>query len=177
MEEPCERHLGRGNPASRRDLHDALDDRQVELVVVELARVVVVLRACGLLRGHARARPGQESARERAPRDDAQALGTAERQHLALLLAVHEVVVVLHGREAMPAAAVGEAERPRELPGVHARGSDVARLARAHDAVQSLERLLERGVGIEAVDLVEVHIVHAEPPQGGVDGGEDVLAR
>ena len=55
----------------------------------------------------------------------------AERHHLALLLAVDQVVVVLHRRR----SASSRAGRPgasalRELPGVHARRADVARLAR-----------------------------------------------
>ena len=43
--------------------------------------------------------PGQPAAGERAPRDHADALVGAERQHLPLLLAVDQVVVVLHRDE------------------------------------------------------------------------------
>ena len=74
--------------------------------------------------------PGQAAAGQGAPGDHADALGPAERQHLPLLLAVEQVVVVLHGDEAGPAVAVGEVERLGELPGVHGGGAEVAHLAR-----------------------------------------------
>ena len=64
-----------------------------------------------------------------------------------------------------------------ELPGVHAGGADVARLARLHHVVERLERLLDRRLGVEAMDLVEVDVVDAEAPQRAVDRVEDVLAR
>ena len=120
--------------------------------------------------------PGQPTPRERAPRDHPDALVEAERVHLPLLLAVDQVVVVLHGREAGPAAEVGDVLGLRELPGVHARRPDVARLPRPHDVVQRLHRLLDRGVRVPAVDLVEVDVVGAQPPQRRVDRGQDVLA-
>ena len=57
------------------------------------ARVVSALAVAGAV-------AGQHAAGERAPRDDADALVDAQRDHLALLLAVEEVVVVLHRDEA-----------------------------------------------------------------------------
>ena len=111
----------------------------------------------------ARAVPGEQAARERAPRDHADALVDALRDHLPLLLAVDEVVVVLHRDEARPAVRVGDALRLRELPRVHAARADVARLAGAHDVVQRLHRLLDRRPVVPAVDLVEVDVVEAEP--------------
>jgi hypothetical protein len=41
---------------------------------------------------------------------------------------------------------------------MHRRGTDVARLASLDDVVQRLERLLDRGIIIPAVDLVEVDV-------------------
>ena len=46
---------------------------------------------------------GEEAARQRAPRDHADALLAAERHHLALFLAIDQVVVVLHRDEPRPA--------------------------------------------------------------------------
>src|SRR4029453_10992506 len=63
-----------------------------------------------------------------------------------------------------------------ELPGVHARRADVARLAGPHDVVEGLHRLLDRGLVVPAVDLVEVDVVGPQPTQRVVDGGQDVLA-
>src|SRR5688500_9287609 len=76
---------------------------------------------------------GEEAARERAPRDHADALLAAKRHHFALLLAVHEVVVVLHRHEARPAMSIREVQGARELPRRHARRTEVTRLAGAHD--------------------------------------------
>ena len=118
---------------------------------------------------------GQEPAGQRAPGDDADALGAAQREHLALFLAIDEVVVVLHRDEPRPAPALGHLEHLRELPGKHARRADVARLAGPHDVVQRLEGLLDRGVRIEPVDLIEIDVIGPEAPQRGVDGVEQVL--
>ena len=53
----------------------------------------------------------------------------------------------------------------------------VADLARAHHVVQRGDRLLDgRGI-VEAVNLVEIHVIRAQPPQAIVDGVKDVLAR
>ena len=72
---------------------------------------------------------------------------------------------------------LGDAERAGELPGMHRRGADVAGLAGLDDVVQRFERLLDRRVVVQAVDLVEIDVVHAEPAQAVVDLGHDRLAR
>jgi hypothetical protein len=43
--------------------------------------------------------PGQETARQRTPGDEADALRAAERDHFPSLFPVDQVVVVLHGHE------------------------------------------------------------------------------
>ena len=116
---------------------------------------------------------GQHPARERAPGDDPHALIDALRDHLPLLLAIDEVVVILHRHEAGPGDRLGLGE----LPGPHAAGADVAGLARLDDVVQRVHRLLDRGARIPAVDLVEVDVVELQAPQRSVDRGHDVLAR
>src|SRR4029453_16717038 len=63
-----------------------------------------------------------------------------------------------------------------ELPGVHARRADVARLAGPHDVVEGLHRLLDRGLVVPAVGLVEVDVVGPQPAQRVVDAGKDVFA-
>ena len=117
------------------------------------------------------------TAGQRAPRDDPDALVGAERVHLPLLLAVEQVVVVLHRDEAVPAVDPLQVERLGELPGVHRRGAEVAHLAGVDQVAERLQRLLDRRRAIPAVDLVEVDVVHPEPPQARVALGEDRLAR
>ena len=79
-------------------LGDGVDDPLVVGVVERLAELV------GLAARRRRVpRPGEAAARQRAPRDHADAEVLAERQHLALLLPVQQVVVVLHRDERRPA--------------------------------------------------------------------------
>ncbi|CAM5663911.1 hypothetical protein SVIOM74S_09899 [Streptomyces violarus] len=111
-----------------------------------------------------------------APGQHADALVRAQGQHLALLLAVEEVVVVLHGDEAGPTVQPGGVLGLGELPGVHRTRPDVTDLAGLDDVVQGLHRLLDRGMRVEAVDLVEVDVVGAEPGEALVELAEDGLA-
>jgi hypothetical protein len=64
----------------------------------------------------------------------------------------------------------------RELPGVHGRRAEVAGLARLDDVVQRFHGLLDRGFRIEAMDLVQVDVVGAEPGQRSIDLLEHRLA-
>src|SRR6185437_1125855 len=77
--------------------------------------------------------------------------------------------MVLHGREAGPIMLAGDIKRPRELPGGHVAGADVARLSSLHYVVQSLHRLLDRRVRIVAMDLIEVDIIDAKSTQRIID--------
>src|SRR3954467_6479103 len=52
-----------------------------------------------------------------------------QSEHLALFLALHQVVQVLHGYELGPAVQLGDVLHLRKLPGPHRRGADVAGLA------------------------------------------------
>src|SRR5208282_1220666 len=97
------------------------------------------------------------------PGDDADALSLAQRQHLALLLAIEQVDEVLHADKADPAVFLGDAEGAGELPSVHRRGAEIARFASLDDIMQRFERLLDRCVVVETVDLIEVDIIRAEP--------------
>ena len=120
---------------------------------------------------------GEHAAGEGAPGEAADLLVEAEGDHLALFFAVDEVVVVLHGDEAGEVVGLLEVEHLVELPGVHAGGAEVEGLACLHDIVEGFAGLFDGGVGVEAVDLVEVDVVDAEALEGGVDGGHDVFAR
>jgi hypothetical protein len=75
----------------------------------------------------------------------------------------------------MPAVLLGDAEGAGKLPSVHRRGADIGRFARLDDIMQRFERLLDRRVMVETVDLIEVDIIRAEPTQAVVDLGKDCL--
>jgi hypothetical protein len=104
-------------------------------------------------------RPRQVPAAQRRPRDQTDARGVAEGVHLALLLAVEQVVVVLHADELGPAVLVGGVLEQGELPGPHAAGTDVVHFASAHEVVQGEHCFFDWRVGVEAVDLQEVEVV------------------
>ena len=53
----------------------------------------------------------------------------------------------------------------RELPRPHRRRAEVAHLAGPHHVVQRLHGLLDRHLVIETVDVVDVDVVGAQPPQ------------
>src|SRR5579875_4040620 len=94
-EEPGERHLGSGHTARSGNLRHSVDDRAIT-GTVQAAAELVRLAPGGLLVPVT----GEPPAGERAPRDRADTLVGTEREHLALLLPVEEVVVVLHADEA-----------------------------------------------------------------------------
>src|SRR5207302_10000982 len=115
VQQPRERDLRGRDAALARDLDRTLDDVEVFVAPVQLVRVRVGLGARRAPLAGARARPGEPAARERAPRQYAETRVDALRDHLALLLAVEEVVVVLHRHELGPAVPRGHALRRREL--------------------------------------------------------------
>ncbi len=70
-----------------------------------------------------------------------------------------------------------KAERLGELPGMHGRGADIAGLPGFDDVMQRFESLFERCVIVEAMDLVKIDIVHAEPLETGIDRVQNRFAR
>jgi len=88
-----------------------------------------------------------------------------QAEHLALFLALHQVVLILHGDEPCPPVQVGRILHLGELPSPHRRGADVASLAGLHDIVERLHGLLDGRFRVEAVDLVEIDVVGVQAGQ------------
>ena len=65
--------------------------------------------------------------------------------------------------------------RLRDLPGKTVRNADVSRLARLHDAIQSVHNVFKRCLPVPHVIDVEIHVVHAEVLKTCVDHVLDVL--
>ena len=65
----------------------------------------------------------------------------------------------------------------RRLLGRVGRDAGIERLAGAHGLIERPHRLLERGLGIEAVRVEDVDIVDAHAAQALVEAGEQVFAR
>jgi len=92
-------------------------------------------------------------------------------------LAEEEIVARLDGVEAREAERLAAAQRAGHLVGVEVRAPDVARLPGPHHVVERAQALVDRSLGVEVVELVEIHVVGAQPAQRAVDGVQDVLAR
>jgi hypothetical protein len=171
-EQPCERYLCAWYASVRSDRLRPVDD--IEVAVRDL--VLVVGGAHRETFAVAGAGAGKPPARERAPRQHGHTLVDALRDHLALFLAVDEVVVVLHRGEPRGPVAVGRGLSFGELPREHAARPEVACLSHLDDVMERVHRLRDRRCRIPAMDLVEVDIVHPEPLQRGVDRCHHVLA-
>ena len=104
---PRQRHLHVGHPLGLRHVADCVHYLEVVLGAEQLGQEWIGARPGALATAAALVRAGQEPSRQRRPGDDADPLFLAERQHLALLLAVDEVVLRLHRDEAGPAVQVG----------------------------------------------------------------------
>src|SRR6266702_624322 len=121
--------------------------------------------------------PTESSGCEWTIRDHPDLLLAAERQHLPLLFAVDEVQVILHRDEAGPPMLLGDVQRLLELPREHGGGTDIAGLVGPHHVMQRFHRLLDWGLVIPAMDLVEVHVIRPKPLEAFVDLAQDRLAR
>jgi hypothetical protein len=173
VEEPGERDLRGRNTARLRHLGSPLDDIEVDLGLVEGVREGIGLRAFGHTIPRPCAAAGEHAPGQRTPRDHADTLVDALRDHLALLLAVDQVVVVLHRDEAGARGGLSLGELPRE----HAARADVARFPGLDHILQRVHRLLDRSPRIPPVDLVEVDVVELQPRERSVDRGQNMLAR
>src|SRR3954469_20712975 len=81
--------------------------------------------------------------------------------------------MILHGDEFGPAMQPRGVQCLGKLPGIHGRCTDVPNLARLSHIMKSFERLFYRGATIPAVDLIEIDVIRAKPPQTAVEFRED----
>src|SRR5437870_8578574 len=164
------------NPMLFRDFRAPLHDLSIGFG----CRIVLAFRnliGFGTKRAFRRPVTRQSSGCEWTIRDHPDLLLTAQRQHLPLLFAVEEVQVILHRDEAGPTILRGLVERLLELPGEHGGGPEIAGLASPYHVMQRFHRLLDGGLVIPAMDLVEVHIIHPKSLEAVVNLAEDRLAR
>ena len=85
--------------------------------------------------------------------------------------------MILHRDEARPPVSLRQAERLHHLPRITRARADIADLPLANEIVECPECLLDRGVRIEPVDLVEIDRVDAKPAQARLARLHDMLAR
>src|SRR5581483_9572080 len=123
----------------------------------------------------ARVLAGEEPAREREVREEAEPEPLACGQHLVLWLALDERVLVLDGDEPREAALAGDVLRLLDLRGREVRAAGPAHRALPHELVQRAERLLDRRRRTTLVELVNVDRVGAEAAERALDRPADVL--
>ena len=114
--------------------------------------------------------------RQRTVRHQGHAHLFADGDQLPLILAVEQVVVVLHGREGGPAVVPGRQLHIVKLVAVHGRSAQRTDFASFDQPVQGFHGLLNGGVVVEAVDDVQVQIICTQTLQGAVNFPVDGLA-
>jgi hypothetical protein len=177
VQQPGQGNLGRADAAGFGQFDHPLQNGKVGFFVIHLVGELVAFGPFGWPFAPRLPVAGQKAARQRTPGNDAHPLIQAEGEHFPLLFAVDQVHVVLHGDEAGPAVEIGRILGFGELPGVHAAGPDVERLARLDHVVQRFHRLFDGHAVVPAVNLVEIDVIGAQAAQRVVDGFHDVLAR
>src|SRR5262249_52374667 len=120
---------------------------------------------------------GEETAGERAPHQDAEALVERDRYQLVFRLARLQRVVDLLAYEALAMLALADAERLHEMPAGIVRAADIADEAAPDQAVEGFQRFLQRRLAVPLMDLVEIDDVGAQPLQARLAGADQVIAR
>lgn len=132
---------------------------------------------------------GQIALCQRGVGKQAHILAFVELGQPMLVDTVDEVEGILHACDPRLALGLGEMQETRQAPGRLIRKPDVAHLASLHQAVERVERLLDRDLvgmrlargaakqrhgAIGPVKLIEIDIVRLKPPQRAFDGLVDV---
>jgi hypothetical protein len=163
VQEPCDRDLGHG--AALRSRHVAHHvDGVIGAVLVEGREVeghTPTLRRGALAVELAR----EEPAGERAPDHQADPFGEQHRHDLPFQVTAGEAVIGLQRDDGREAAHLGDADGLHHLPRGPVRQAEITDMAVLHERVERLQRFLDRGRRVEAVDLVEVDMVELQALQ------------
>jgi len=112
---------------------------------------------------------------DRRPHDLTHARFLGGGHHLVLDDAPQHRILGLRGDQ-LEAKFLGQGGAREDLVGGPLADADVVRLALTNHVGKSLHRFLKGSLGVEAVRLIDVHVVGLESGQGAVDGFHDVLA-
>ena len=118
----------------------------------------------------------QQTARQRPPDQAGDILIGAQRMQLPFAIAHRQRIGQLVRNEARQIEAIRSGERFHQLPAGIVGTADIANLARADQPVERRQGLFDRGAAIEAVDLEQVDIVSAEPPEAALAGCDQMMA-
>lgn len=95
------------------------------------------------------------------PGDHPNALVFTQGQHLALFFPVKQVVLRLHRDKSGPTVTLSGMLHFCKAPGFHRRCADITRFSCFNDVMQSLHGLFNRRGVVKAMNLKEIHIIHA----------------
>ena len=101
----------------------------------------------------------------------------AELVHLPLFLPIQQIVVILHAHELRPPIPLRAKLHHGELVCPHRACANVPDFSALHQIMQCAHSLLNWDICIEAMYLQQVEVWSIEAREGGIDGGEDGLAR
>src|SRR5712691_2203594 len=163
-EQPRERDLRGSRPVFRRDRLDGFHELEV---LLEIARPEARLLAPDVVRRDVVYLPdvsGEEAPPERRVSDEADSKFPARRKDLVLHVPRPQRIFRLQRGDRVDLR--GARERLRSRFGQ----PDVAHLARFHETGHGADRLLDRHVGVDAVQVVEVYRFDAELLQARVAG-------
>jgi hypothetical protein len=170
---PRQRHLCRGTPLPRGDLLHLLDNRlvPVEVLALELGHLPTEVVGREVVGRRVVERVHEPAVPQRAVRDvrDAQRLRGGD-QAVGLVHGFEGGVLGLHGVDRGDGVCAPQ-RRGRALG-----QADVFRFAGAAEAVEGGDGLLERGVRVDAVQVVQVWC-EAQTLDGALDVGVDMLGR
>jgi hypothetical protein len=119
----------------------------------------------------------QQAACQRAPDHQAHAFAAQHRRQLALQVASGDGVVGLQRFETGQAQALRHAECLHDLPCGPVRHAHVAHVALLHQRVERAQRFLHGRGRIEAMQLVQVDVLHLQALQARLYAVHDVMAR
>src|SRR3984957_7329712 len=117
MQEPRQGHLGVWNPAFPGYLSHAVHDREIRLGEIHRTGEIVGLGAARIAAVSGPSIARQETPCQRTPGQEAETLISTEWIDLAFLLAIDQVVVILHRDKAGQAQAIRSIEHLGKLPG------------------------------------------------------------
>ncbi len=118
--------------------------------------------------------PGQQTALQRAPGDDAHAVGLAGGQDLQLDGALQQVVDALLAGQAREVTGASCLLGLGDVPAREVRRARVEHLALGDEGLHRLPDLVPRRVAVDVVELVQVDVVGLQPPQRRFAGPPDV---
>src|ERR1700732_1562724 len=175
-QEPCDRETCRTTAMCFRDRSHHVEDLPGPLFVHDRKVVVSAARICGLL-VHPAVLAGQQATGKRTPYEQADLFGLQQGNDFPFEIAAGDRVISLKRVESGQVLELGDAEGFGDLPCLPVGAADVAHLSLLHQGVESAKRLLDRGHGIVAMDLVQVDMVGLQTAEARLHTVHNVAAR